>query len=137
MEALKKEALRKRRTASRQADAELGERAHMLIWRAGRKQGEVAEQVGIEPTAFGKKLKGKNGWAIQEIIDLADALGTTVAYLVGEVEEEHPRPTPAEEETSQITNWSLATVTELHPRNAHPSAHRHGDAKVTAIHAHR
>lgn len=48
-----------RRTASRQADVELGARAHTLIWGANRKQGEVAEALGMEPTAFGKKLRGK------------------------------------------------------------------------------
>jgi hypothetical protein len=82
---------RTRRTASREADAEVGARAHMLIWRAGRTQGSVADALGIEATAFGKKLKGRNGWAIQELIDLAAELRTTVAYLVGETEE---APTP-------------------------------------------
>ena len=56
----------------------------MLIWRAGKTQGAIAEAIGIESTALGKKLRGKNGWAIQELIDLAAVLDTSVAYLVGE-----------------------------------------------------
>ena len=47
---------RTRRTASREADALAGERAHMLIWRSGMKQLDVAAAIGIEPTAFGKRL---------------------------------------------------------------------------------
>ena len=50
-----------RRRASREADARVGERAHMLIWRAGKTQGAIAEAIGIESTALGKKLRGKNG----------------------------------------------------------------------------
>lgn len=46
--------------------------------------------MGVEPTGFGKKLKGQNGWAVQELVNLAAALDTTVAYLVGETENPHP-----------------------------------------------
>lgn len=81
---------RTRRTASREADALAGERAHMLIWRSGMKQLDVAAAIGIEPTAFGKKLRGKNGWALQELIDLAAALDTSVAYLIGEADDTEP-----------------------------------------------
>lgn len=59
----------------------------MLIWRVGRTQGDVAAALGVDSTGLGKKLKGKNRWAIQEVIDLAAELGTTVAYLVGESDE--------------------------------------------------
>lgn len=58
----------------------------MLIWRAGTTQAAIADEIGIESTALGKKLRGKNGWALQELIDLAAALDTTVAYLVGEAD---------------------------------------------------
>lgn len=84
--------LRTRRTPSRDADVELGKRAHMLIWSAGRTHTAVAEAIGIEPTAFGKKLKGRSGWALQEVKDLAVELHTTVGYLFGETE--NPRQSP-------------------------------------------
>ncbi len=77
-------------TSKRDANIELGTRAHMLIWSAGRTHTSVANAVGIDPTAFGRKLKGRNGWALQEVKDVASELGTEVAYLVGEAE--HPRP---------------------------------------------
>ena len=75
----------------------------MLIWRSGKTQGDIAELIGIEPTAFGKKLRGKNGWALQELIDLAAVLGTSVGYLVGEIDEIDPvGPAGIEPTTSTV-----------------------------------
>ena len=93
---------RTRRTASREADAKLGERAHMLIWASGRTQGAVAEALGIEPTAFGKKLRGKNGWALQEVVDMAAELDTSVAYLFGETGTSPVGPAGIEPTTSTV-----------------------------------
>lgn len=91
---------RTRRTPSRDADAALGARAHMLMWRASRTHTSVAEVLGIEPTAFGKKLKGRSGWALQEVKDLAAELNTTVAYLFGETENPHQSPDGGSESPS-------------------------------------
>lgn len=79
-----------RNTPSRDADAELGARAHMLIWSAGRKQGDVAAEMGMSSGSLGLKLKGQRGWALAEIKSIAAILHTTVAYLVGETESPHP-----------------------------------------------
>jgi hypothetical protein len=89
MEAAKKH----RNTPSKRADVELGERAHMLIWSTRQKQGEVAAAIGMSPGSLGLKLKGQRGWALAEIKAIADALDTTVAYLVGETDEP-ARPGP-------------------------------------------
>ena len=95
--------IRTRRTASRVADAQAGERAHMLIWRSGKTQNDIADRIGMESSALGKKLRGKNGWALQELIDLASALNTSVAYLVGETEEIDPvGPAGIEPTTSTV-----------------------------------
>lgn len=75
-----------RNTPSKTADAELGQRAHMLIWSEGRKQGEVAKKIGISSGSLGLKLKGQRGWALSEVKAIAAELNTTVAYLVGEVD---------------------------------------------------
>ena len=79
-----------RKHASRELDAAIGERAHLMIWRARQTQTAIARQIGVDPTGFGKKLKGQNGWAVQELVNLASALNTTVGYLVGEAENPHP-----------------------------------------------
>ncbi len=73
-----------RNTPSRDADAELGQRAHMLIWSTGRKQGDVAAQLGMSSGSLGLKLKGQRGWALAEIKAIAAELNTSVAYLAGE-----------------------------------------------------
>lgn len=82
----------KRRTPSNAADIELGVRAHTLIWRAGRTDQSVAESIGLNPSVFGRKLRGKSRWALQEILDLASELNTTAAYLVGETGDPHESP---------------------------------------------
>ncbi|MEZ3156894.1 helix-turn-helix transcriptional regulator [Microbacterium sp. BWR-S6Y] len=74
----------------------------MLIWASGRTQGAVAEALGIEPTAFGKKLRGKNGWALQEVVDLAAELDTSVAYLFGETGAAPVGPAGIEPTTSTV-----------------------------------
>tara|TARA_B100000378_G_scaffold229108_1_gene193648 strand:+ start:2337 stop:2564 length:228 start_codon:yes stop_codon:yes gene_type:complete len=75
----------------------------MLIWRSGKTQNDIADRIGMESSALGKKLRGKNGWALQELIDLASALNTSVAYLVGETEEIDPvGPAGIEPTTSTV-----------------------------------
>ena len=81
---------RQRNTPSRDIDAEIGRRAHMLMWDAKRKQGEVAEQIGIHSDSLSRKLKGTTGWAASELVAIAGVLGTSVSYLVGEAEDPHP-----------------------------------------------
>lgn len=112
---------RKRRVPSNSADVELGVRAHTLIWRAGLKDQEVAEQLGLNPSVFGRKLRGKTRWALQEALDLANALDTTAAYLLGETENPHPvdpdggnvRPERLELPTLSVKDRALAPVYAL------------------------
>jgi len=79
-----------RRTPSRDLDAELGRRAHMMMWDRRLSIKQLSVRLGVDSTGLSKKLKGERGWALAEIVAIADALDTTVAYLVGEAES--PRP---------------------------------------------
>ena len=83
-----------RNTPSRDVDAELGQRAHMLIWSEGRKQGDVARQIGMSSGSLGLKLKGQRGWALAEVKAIASVLNTSVAYLFGESEDSTPGGAP-------------------------------------------
>ena len=85
-------AKQQRNTPPRDLDAELGRRAHMLMWDAKLKQGQVATLIGMSSGSLGLKLKGQRGWALSEVAALADALNTTVAYLFGEETEKAPTP---------------------------------------------
>lgn len=112
-----------RNTPSRDADTELGTRAHMLMWNHGLKQGEVANAIGMSSGSLGLKLKGQRGWALAEIIALAEALNSSVAYLAGETENPHPNgsgeglsepPAGLDPATCGLQGRTLATVTDIH-----------------------
>lgn len=75
----------------------------MLMWDRQITQSALAPQLGIEQSALSKKLRGHRGWSVAELIVTASALGTTVGYLVGEVEEV----------PSRITERNLASVIEI------------------------
>ena len=64
----------------------------MLMWSAGLTQSAVGERIGVSSGALGLKLRGNRGWALSEIVAIAAALNTTVAYLVGETENPHQTP---------------------------------------------
>lgn len=79
-----------RRIPSRDVDADLGRRAHMLMWDQRITNKQLAAMLGVDSTGLGKKLKGERGWALAEIVAIAEVLDTTVSYLVGEAEHPHP-----------------------------------------------
>lgn len=99
------------------------------MWRAHLTQTRLANAMSIDSTSLGKKLRGERGWALQEMIDAAAALKTTIAYLAGETEDpEPPRPGdrvgPAglEPTTSTVEQSTIATVhslAEARSRKAH------------------
>lgn len=75
------------RTEKRQMDAEVGRRVHMLMWDQGLTQTAFGARVGIDQSSVAKKLRGQRGWSIDELVITARALNTTVAYLVGEIDD--------------------------------------------------
>lgn len=111
-----------RNTPSRDLDAEIGKRAHMLMWGEGLKQGDVAARINMSSGSLGLKLKGNRGWAASEIVALAAELGTTVGYLFGETENPHSGvpsgghmvgPAGIEPTTSTVESRQLAPVIRL------------------------
>lgn len=120
-------ATKHRNTPSRDADAEVGKRAHMLIWGSNQTQGKVAKAIGMSSDSLGRKLKGERGWAIAEVIAIAEVLHTSVGYLVGETEDPHPHhtgegqtepPIGLEPITCALQGGTFATVTPLFGRSA-------------------
>jgi transcriptional regulator with XRE-family HTH domain len=68
----------------------------MLMWDRQLTQAALGERVGIEQSGLAKKLRGQRGWALAEIVAVADALDVTIASLFGEEPEPtRPRPTGA------------------------------------------
>lgn len=61
----------------------------MLIWDTGQTAAAIADQAGIDRGSFNRKLRGERGWSVADLLAAADALNTTVAYLVGETDDPH------------------------------------------------
>jgi len=81
---------------------------------------KAADALGLTPAYVNRRASGDTDLSSSDLAMFARFLNVPVQHFF-----------------TQITNWSLATVTELHPRSVHPSVHRQVTAKVTAIHAHR
>ncbi|WP_430600877.1 helix-turn-helix domain-containing protein [Brevibacterium sp. K72] len=71
-------------------DMLVGTRVHMLMWERGMTQVALAPLLGITQTGLSKKLKGRVGWSVSDLLAVARELGTSVAYLVGETENRRP-----------------------------------------------
>jgi len=71
-----------------EADTAVGRRVHMLMWDRQLKQTELAPRLGIEQSALSKKLRGIRPWSLDEVVSVARELRTSVAYLIGEVDDE-------------------------------------------------
>ena len=89
--------------AERRADAEVGRHVHMLMWDRQVKQAELATRLGIQQSALSKKLRGHRPWSVDELLTTSRFLNTTVAYLVGEIDDAwctprdlNPEPTDSE-----------------------------------------
>lgn len=72
-------------------DVAVGRRVHMLMWEKRVTQTALGRSIGLDQSGLGKRLRGERGWSLDDLRDVADELGTTIAYLVGETEE---APTP-------------------------------------------
>ena len=96
-------------------DVLVGTRVHMLMWERGTKQIALAPKLGITQTGLSKKLKGRVGWSVSDLIAVARELGTTVSYLVGESENRHP----------DLPNGGSATAysSVVHPPGLEPGTH--------------
>ncbi|WP_460005797.1 helix-turn-helix domain-containing protein [Microbacterium xylanilyticum] len=71
-------------------DVMVGRRVHTLMWEQRVKNKDVAELLGLDPTAIGKKLRAEQKFSIEQLRVVARRLDTTIAYLVGEAENPHP-----------------------------------------------
>jgi transcriptional regulator with XRE-family HTH domain len=71
-------------------DAEIGRRVHQVMWNQRMTQAVFAAQVGMSQSSVAKRLRGYHGWGAIHLIRAAEALNTSVAYLVGETDDSAP-----------------------------------------------
>lgn len=74
----------------RPTDAAIGLRVHLIMWERRITQLELGEAIGMDQSSLGKRLRGDRGWTPDQVVAVARALGTTVAYLFGETSELTP-----------------------------------------------
>lgn len=71
-------------------DVAIGRRVHTLMWEQRIKNKDLATLLALESTGVGKKLRAEAKFSIEQLVAVARALNTSVAYLVGETENPHP-----------------------------------------------
>ncbi|ERG63487.1 hypothetical protein L332_03330 [Agrococcus pavilionensis RW1] len=72
-------------------DVLVGQRVHQLMWSRRISQTDFAPRLGFQQSSLSKKLRGTRGWSLDETAAAARALGTTVAFLIGETDDPAPR----------------------------------------------
>ena len=85
-----------------------GDRVVALMWPRRISQTQLAAEIGVNRSLLSLKLRGQRQWYLREVTELAKALNTTVAYLIGESDE--VRPTSAA--TDQVGRTGLEPVTD-------------------------
>jgi predicted transcriptional regulator len=73
-----------------EVDAAVGRRVHMLMWDRHLSQTALAPTLGIDQSALSKKMRGVRPWTLDELVAISAHLRTSIAYLVGEVDDSHP-----------------------------------------------
>ncbi len=68
----------------RQVDAEVGRRIHMLMWDHGLTQTTFGAAIGVDQSALAKRLRGKAGWSLAEVVNAANYFNVPIGYLFGE-----------------------------------------------------
>ena len=71
-------------------DVAVGRRVHMLMWERRITQTALGRTIGIDQSGLGKRLRGERGWSLDDLAAVAGALGTSMAYLLGETESPLP-----------------------------------------------
>lgn len=73
-------------------DQEIGERVLVRMFRMKLTQVKLAHELGLNQAGIARRLRGETGWKATDLARTAKTLNTTIAYLVGEVDD--PECTP-------------------------------------------
>jgi transcriptional regulator with XRE-family HTH domain len=63
-------------------ETQLNETIRLLMTRAGRRQVDVAEVIGITRASLSQRLLGKSGWRLDDLPAVAQYFGITVCELL-------------------------------------------------------
>lgn len=99
-------------------DEYIGRRVHTLMWDQQVTQVAFADAIGMDQSSVAKRLRGKLGWHATHLMQAAQALNTTISYLVGETENPHPNNSPDGGVVEPPARLELATYALQGDRNA-------------------
>lgn len=80
--------------ANKGLDYEVSRKVHMLMWENKLTQSALSKKLSVGQSTFSKKVRGELGWSLSDIETVAAALGTTIAYLVGESDDPNDPKSP-------------------------------------------
>lgn len=96
------------RPSKRQVDAEVGRRIHIMMWDRGLTQTAFGAELGVDQSTLGKKLRGKVGWSLGEIVAVSNLFDVSVSALFGEGPETGP-----DAPNVRPTDYSVADSNEV------------------------
>ena len=73
-----------------ESSASIAERIVALAFRRRLTKAALAKSIGLSPAAFYNKMNGTSNWQYPELAGIAATLETSVAYLIGEVDDDTP-----------------------------------------------
>lgn len=89
------------------------ERIVALLWRKRMRQIDLSAAIGVAQPNLSAKLRGARRWYLFEIVGIAQALGTSVAYLIGETDDDAPLRSPADQ---QGEGWAFPSDSQTSAR---------------------
>jgi transcriptional regulator with XRE-family HTH domain len=97
-------------------DAEVGLRVHTLMFRRKITQTALAPRVGMGQSSIAKKLRGDQKWTVAELRNIADALDTTISYLVGETDDDGDGTKARTKDYGVATSHNVASLDDARQR---------------------
>lgn len=94
------------------ADELVGRRVHHLMWERKMTQKELAALTHSDQSTVAKRIRGHRSWKVEDLMETARALNTTVAFLVGEIDNPQDPKSPRQESNLRPRDY-LAVVSEL------------------------
>lgn len=68
-----------------EADVNIGQNVHAILWKRGIRQKVFAQQLGISDSVLSKRLRGTSAWSAQDVLDVSRLLGVEIAKLYEQV----------------------------------------------------
>uniref|UniRef100_UPI0035BE7F0B helix-turn-helix domain-containing protein n=1 Tax=Pseudoclavibacter sp. RFBI5 TaxID=2080578 RepID=UPI0035BE7F0B len=75
------------------------------MWRKRMRQIDLSAAIGVAQPNLSAKLRGARRWYLFEIVGIAQALGTSVAYLIGETDDDAPLHLTADQQGEGWARW--------------------------------